>query len=627
MMKSKLLPILLGFLMSSFMISCKDEANEPDDNVATPTTTTSTSSTQDLIERKITIYVLGEDIQATSPYIRAISECEGWLMMDIAHDGLTNDQSRSFVLLSQTQQLGYYIYATPSLVLLSQFTDDIDEDLKHGKVMLMSVEGEYIRYAVVDSLLEHPTIVSQTMIKPIEETPSNARRRGYEESLGASIYRTMSRCFRSGSEEISDKFGWLSWLPVGRDAGSVASIWSSSIFAISLNQITDYNPDIAEEAYDEVVENNMFFLKQTIISSRRRAGMASAAFNLITKHSVIGKLWNDNNKVEETVSNGESDYTYPMFSTSRTMDNHYNTSVQVVVSQSQDYAITLSYDNVTENSATFHICIQDLVGTMGFISSMKLRIESFSGETQKIDFYDFSPTITVSNLKPVTGYLARVEMYAKGTECNSSLVTFVTKGQLELSPNELKFPLTGGTKEVKLKDIHEDILKSVTVTAPSWCEIVQSNTSFSVKTAASTGKRTGTITVSVVLIDDTNLSSSVEVTQEEIKLGWDNTRWKISGNVTTSGFGESGTSSGEFYLTVNSVANNDFSWISGTVDIADNISVNEAGQLCVTGSLNTAHWSMTLTRTSETTATCNFSGDDGLGYVSQHGTLSGLLIE
>lgn len=621
MMKNKLLPILLGLLMSSFIVSCND-ANAPEDIENEPTS-------HGLIEREITTYVLGEDVHKTSPYIRAISECEGWLIMDIVHDGLINDQSRSFVLLSQTQQLGYYIYATPSITILSQFTDNIDEGLTHGNVMFMSDEGEYIRYAVVNSLLENPTIVSQTMIQPVEETPgkSSAPRKKTMESLGASIYRTMSRCFRSGSEEISDKLGWTSWLP--GEPGNIAGIWSSSIFSISLNQITDYNPDIADEAYDEVIENNVFFLKQSIFSANKYTSLASTAFNLITKHSVIGKLWNDNNKIEETVSDGESDHTYPMFSSSRTIDQHYNTSVQVVVEQRQDYAITLTCDNVTENSATFHIRIQDLVGTMGFISSMKLHVESFSGETKYIDFYDMSPTITVSDLKPLTGYYARVEMYTKGTECNSSLVTFVTKGQLELTPNKLTFPLTGDTKEVKLKDIDADILKSVTVTAPSWCEIEQSNTSFTVKAAASKSKRTSTITVSATLINDTKVTSSVEVIQEEVKLVWDNTKWKFSGNVTTSGFGESATSYGEFYLNVNSVANNDFSWIFGSVNIGESISVNEAGQLSVSGSLtmdgSTARWSMTVTRTSETTATCDFRG--GSGPVSQHGTLSGILIE
>lgn len=618
-MKHKLLPLLMGALMSSFIISCRD-ANAPEESQNKPTTS-------NLIERKITTYVLGEDIHKTSPYIRAISECEGWLMMDIVHDGLTHDQSRSFVLLSQTQQLGYYIYTTPSITILSQFTNNIDEGLLHGNVMFMSIEGEYIRYAVVNSLLENPTIVSQTMIKPVSETPNNAPRARSGESLGASIYRTMSRCFRSGSEEISDKLGWTSWLP--GEPGNIASVWSSSIFAASLSRITDYNPDIADEAYDEVIENNTFFLKQSILSANKYTSLASTAFNLITKHSIIGKLWNDNNEIEETVSDGESDYTYPMFSSSRTMDQRYNTSVQVVVDQKQDYAITLTCDNVTENSATFHIRIEDLVGTMGFISSMKLRVEAFSGETQYVDFYDMSPTITVPDLKPLTGYYARVEMYAKGTECNSPIVTFVTKGQLELNPNKLIFPLTGSTKEVSLKDIDEEILKSYTVTAPSWCAIEQSNTSFAVKVAANKTKRTGTITVSAILIDGTKLTSSIEVTQEEIKLTWDNTKWKISGDVTTSGFGESATAYGELRLTINSVANNDFTWTTGDVDLADHISVNEAGQLYVTGSLtmdgSTAHWSMTMTRTSETTATCDFRGDNG--PVSQHGTLSGVLLE
>lgn len=141
--------------------------------------------------------------------------------------------------------------------------------------------------------------------------------------------------------------------------------------------------------------------------------------------------------------------------------------------------------------------------------------------------------------------------------------------------------------------------------------------------------KTGVVTVDAYMANATNpISKTIQVTWKP-QPTWDNTKWKFSGNVTTSGFGESATSYGEFYLNVNSVANNDFSWIFGSVNIGENISVNEAGQLNVNGAYtmdgSTARWSMTVTRTSETTATCDFRG--GSDLVSQHGTLSGVLIE
>ena len=632
----KIFGLLVALMVGTLLFSCKDK-NSPSAGGGGGGGNGGGGNdepTEELQVREVSIHVLNEEIVRQEPYIRATMQCEDWLFLDVANDALTHNESRTFVMLNQNDRLGYYVFATPTVTILSQFTgSNMLADFSQGNVMVISTEGEYIRYAVVNDFMNNPTIVSQSLVKD-EEQASNAisiRKASMEKSLGAAIYETMSRHFRAGSEEISEKMGWTSWLP--GQGGNVAGIWSSVIFAVSLGQITDCNPDLAEEVEMERAYNDLFFMKMSI-KSVKEVGLVATAYDLIVNHSVIGKIWGQSGDIEEKQVDESPEYSYPFYDASEVLDQRYDYSMSVVEEARPDYAITLSYGDVTETSANFYISIKDLVGTMAFISSMRLRVETAAGEAQYFDFYAMSTTINVSTLQPLTEYYARVEIYTKGTECCSNIVHFTTKGMLVLHPDQLSFTPQGGTKFVALQNMNSEIMKSFSVAAPSWCSIQKDALSFAVNVGAYQGQRNGTITVTAVLMDNTQVTASIPVKQEE--RSWDGTEWMLSGNVTTH-FpvpvdGKSSiTESCDTELIIRSVANNDFAWISQGQVILQNgtLSVNASNQLTINGSVTAEGVSIQIklvaTRTGEETITVTYNATGG-NSSTQDGNFTGYLM-
>ena len=44
----------------------------------------------------------------------------------------------------------------------------------------------------------------------------------------------------------------------------MAKFWSSVVFAVSLNQIHSYNPDLQEEIQEEIEQDNRYFINLTL---------------------------------------------------------------------------------------------------------------------------------------------------------------------------------------------------------------------------------------------------------------------------------------------------------------------------------------------------------------------------
>ena len=643
-------------------------------------------STLALTVREMKVNVVGEDVKKNAPYIRASVECCDWIILDVMHDGLSKEDSRSFVCLNQKDQLGYYLYATPTTTIISEFKDDINENLRYGNVVYMSAEGDYTRCAIVNSLLENPTILSDALLphKPDNYNPAGdtgnggnneggnggneggneggnggnqgggnggsgggiggigfAPKHSTRDTYGEEIYNIIARHFRDGAEDIQEKTGWLGFSLSRTDA--LVSVLTSAAFGLSLKQITDYNPDVAENLTEEINENNQFFIKM-YLKSLPYVSFTTNVLGLIRDHTIIGALWRDHNEIQETTDDdGDAYVTYPMFSSSRMVDERYQTKVVVVENEKPEYAISLTKNDVQETSASFSVRIENIAGNMPFISSMKLIAEPVgSGSASEVDFFDMSAQLTVSNLMPLTKYNAQVQIYAAGRSYTSNIVPFMTKGALELYPSSLHFPAKGGSRGVAIKNLSYDQVATLKVVGPEWCKIETSTSSFFVDVEASKQKRTGTIDVFVTLNDDrhTQVYGNMPVTQEDSELTWDGTKWLFHGNFSGTIEGKTISSEGDITIEVNSVENNDFSVTSQgqTIIQRGTVSVNESNQLVIegdysmhnpdVGTLN-LHSTITATRLTETTASAYFSGRatlDGLSEnISAH--LDGTLIE
>lgn len=617
-MKTKLIILLASSLLIATSCSNKDKNNNPE-----------TESPSQKQVHELTINVLSEDRQAESPYIRLMAECDGWVLFDIMHDGLENDSSRSFVFMSTEEQIGYYFYATPSFVLMSQFTDDPTESLVNGNVLLTSSDDKYTYVRVVKNILGQYDILSEKAV-PIENLARKMPQRNndYFTGLGKSTYESMSKHFKAGAEEINDATGILAWLPnkIGSAGSTIGSIWSALAFSASLHQIYDYNPELKEELNEQIEADNRFFVKM-LLSSNKYVSLAIKAFDAITMGTIIGKEWLSDGKLE--VENEDyGSVQYPMFSSSRVVNT--NNNVQTISTLKPAYIVRHSVSNISETSAEIYVSI-DATGSQSYISSMGVVYTNYTtGERKEVALSSMSQTITLSELDPCTSYMCYAYVKSMGERYTSSAELFTTKGQLQLIPSSLNFSSQGG-KEIILLSISEEIVSSLAVTGPSWCQLAYNSPAAAfIVTVPEYGKeRNGVVNVRVQLKGGETKTAQLPVAQTANT--WDNTSWVFGGNITTTGWGESSTDYMEITLRINSIANNDYALSISGASLSPTVSLSEDeghqlhGYFSFTFDGSTAVWNLDITRTSETTATCHL--DCSANGVHQYGTLNGTLIE
>ncbi len=615
-MKTKLFTLLFACITGLFMLSCSpNDNNNPNNPSSKPV-------------HKLTIDVLSENIQAEAPYIRLIAEYEDWIILDIMHDGLKKDSSRSFVFMSKEEQIGYYFYATPSFVIMSQFTNDPTKSLANGNVLLTSSDDKYTYVRVVKNILGEYEILSEKAVpneKLIQKMPQ--KNNDYFTGLGKSIYETMSKHFKAGAEEINDATGVLAWLPnnVGASGSSLGTIWSSVAFCASLYQIYDYNQELKDELSENIEVDDRFFVKM-LLSSNKYVALAIKAYDLIAKGTEIGKEWLSNGKLE--VENEDyGSVQYPMFSSSRIINT--NNNVQTISTLKPAYIVRHSVSGISETSAKVYVSIE-AIGSQSYVSSMGLVYTNYTnGEKKEVPLSSFGQTVTLSRLEPCTSYMCYAYVKSMGETYTSPAELFTTTGQLQLIPSSLNFSSEGG-KEIVMLSISEENVASLTVTGPSWCQLAYNSpaAAFIVTVPESEKERDGVVKVNVKLLGGETKTAQLPIAQTANT--WDNTNWVFGGNVTTTAPGMSPINGYmEMNLRINSIANNDYTLSTSGVTLSCSLSQESIHVL--RGTFSTSYdgmgfeWDIIITRTSRTTATCKL--DYSHNGVHQYGTLNGTLIE
>lgn len=246
---------------------------------------------------ELAIDVLSEDIHPDSPYIRLMAECDEWVLFDIKQDGLENDSSRSFAFMSKEEQIGYYLYATTDFVLMSQFTDDPTESLINGNVLVTHCTDKYTRCSVVKDFFGRQEILSETVIAEdihIAKLPK-------KDNYAASIRNTISKHFKDGAKQISEKISQLDWIipdkiePNGLD---VIDMWYIYAAAASTHQIEEFNPELKDVQHEQIAADNAYYI-DLLIRKSPLLDFALKVKDKIKNALAIGKQWFQKGEVED----------------------------------------------------------------------------------------------------------------------------------------------------------------------------------------------------------------------------------------------------------------------------------------------------------------------------------------
>ena len=202
----------------------------------------------------------------------------------------------------------------------------------------------------------------------------------------------------------------------------------------------------------------------------------------------------------------------------------------------------------------------------------------------------------------------------------------------ELYPTELTFIGKKSSRGVAVT-ANSNVLQWRITSMPTWLQREESTeSSFFLSVISSyynpTSTQTGVVTVEATLAGGVPPVTRTISVQWVPANEWDNTRWHFSGNITTSGYGDSVTNHEEFDLLIHSVSNNSGEIVvGGFIYRATNITEEDSNHLHCNFSYTydniTVNWTFSITRTGDATATGEWNTSQN--GVTQHGTLSGTL--
>ena len=599
----------------------------------------SNDSETEYVESHVTIHVLSEEVNATSPQIRLIAEHENWYMLDVTSGGLSHRDAHAFVLLCKDEMTGWFLYGSPTVVTMFPFSNS-DELLNPAKAIVIAEnEQGYSISAVQDIMTENYQIIltSQVDKDKMEQLPKrqNTTMDDYFDEYNKSILSTFKRIFSKMKSDIGN-VGDAAELAEFDDVSLLTDIYTKIAISMAEMQLYSFNPDLQEELEIRCKEMivsaiiNKIYAKIVPLPARMIAEFIYSAV-LNTK---IGQKWFGEGEIKEEEEGGSY---YPIF----TMGYHADQSLYPRMAEIQTiphkYSLSISKREVTENTASFNVSCRD-DGSYATITSMGIEYVNLStGERNRLSVDLFDSPIVITGLSPFTTYsVAAYLRCVTDSEVYSEWVDITTTGELVLTPTNLTFSPQGGSKLVAI-NVPETSISSWTVTGPSWCSIEKGTTSFFVDVPEYSSNRTGNIKVTVKLVDNTSLSATLPVKQEMTL--WNNTSWDFSGTLTMIMDGETYTYEDYFHLEIYDVESNQFSYSgSNLVSYNPKIRVDENNNLIIEedytftdfGITYSQHWTHTIQRISNTTAKTTLSGSNSVSNqtgMSVKGTYYGNLVE
>ncbi|MBQ9602390.1 MAG: hypothetical protein IJR42_01085 [Paludibacteraceae bacterium] len=527
--------------------------------------------------RELSIDVLSEEFHSDYPYVRMMAESEGWVLLELKDDKLQHN-SRAFAFMHEEEQIGYYLYALDSMVVMSQFTEDPMDNILENNVLVTMFYDEYIRCCVVRKIWEDQEILSEIVIPRSTKAKKMQRKDNYD----VSVYNDISDHFKYGATELNNKTSPLNWIQSSKsNAVNAATMWTTFAFAASLHQIYSGNPDLQDQLEERIKQDDRTFI-DLILRSYTAYDLASTVYHKIIDWTAIGKQWLADGKIEDaTEDEHHPTRIYPISYTAHQFEFHY-AEMREYLNAHPDCSALLEKEEVTENSARLFVTVSDLIGNddLGWLEKKLKYTNTTTGETKEQSFYDMSAHVTLNGLTSLTEYNCWAEVISSGKTYKSNAVTFITKGDLHMEPSSLTFKASGGSRGAALL-IDRDLLLGFDLNVPKWItKVDKAASSFFLDAGPNTSKEriVDVLRVSAYLKDGNTIYTTMPIIQEApAENQWNNTKWKICGSVDIKDKGwywnEDRTTHPEFILTIKNVDKNDFTIeIIKTVDSQESIS-------------------------------------------------------
>ena len=618
------------FILILPFIGCSEEKQQLFDNAGNNTEEPGgTGENEDPEEKTDTINFLllndGTDHSEIIP--RMIFTCYDWTGIELTEQ--TNLKYTSFQFVN-------HVNGDKILVVLDRHSITFLEydpitGVAGNKVYTITATGNDLRCTQSDFnwMTDEYTIISDSIYSGAN--PLKKSSRSYEDEFAEEIKEEFYEFFDAIGNSIT---AISDFLPISGQA--ICEIWTTVAVPMAQYMLYSDDPEKLKEISNGIIVEEGVVLTVNVTFTEKIRQALNLCYSCF-KGAQVYKYFADDNYTDEDYT---EEVSYSMFSSINSYRSKLYQAKTEIGELYESYSVSIQVSNVTEHSVTLYGDFRNLDGNMPYISSYGFQYYEDGSITERfnIEASRFPESVTITNLKPGTRYIARAYLRSMGKTYYSAIEYFTTKRVFEISPTLLNFEKDGGEKEVKVTLPSEEWTWTI-VSKPEWCEITSiTPESFRVKVEENqkATTRNGSITVKAEQSDGTTEEKNLTVEQAFSSL-WDGTSWNFEGTIKMPGEYDFHIN---FGLTIIDVANNKF-YFSGDftgTEKYNQISCNEEMQLVleytqkisVTEIYSEIKWKIVIQRTDDMNASATMTGyinvtDPDTGYSSTHysGTFHG----
>lgn len=447
----------------------------------------------------INILLLPKAASYDEPTPRMVAETDGWNIVE-----LTNPESPETMILhflNQKERNSHVMILTDSTALITTCTSSFSPN---KKAILAALTSDGMKAALCNVNWNSGTysIESETTI-----SNTTTRAAGYHDLDFAK--ESMFKMLDKLGERIDNLNNWAGYL--GTESSAVAEVWTNLVIPVAKYQLYSNDPEKLAEIKGEYIKSNT----ESILLNLMPSSVQRAWYGAHLATNYISDLWPyvESKIPEKEIPDYTNDNNLHYWVRNLSDIARWSVPLQETYEKTKPkYIVTISGPyNITETEATVEGRFELNEGNAVGIVNMGYIVTFPSGYERTVDAWNL-PETTIKDLQPGTRYKVCAFVKTPFERYCSEAKEFVTDGLLEISPTELAFESTGGSKGVVVT-VGNRMTWDIT-DKPDWCSITKGNGTFFVDVRSTEEARSGAITITATLANGKTKTGTVSVSQE-----------------------------------------------------------------------------------------------------------------
>ena len=481
---------------------------------------------------------------------------------------------------SAEDDLPVMVSAVGEQLLIAEYNPCHEEALPEQMLVAYRQGYDILLYACrYDAASEMLLPEGEAVVVPVQVLETDRVRSSANDDFDSEIRKTFYNFLNDLDAGIGKIGDAVDNLPSNKAAKAVCRVWSKFAIPVAKMQLYSDDPEMLAQIQEEYLSGEMQGWLDSLIDDIVSFFVPDdyEEYLPLAEKGWMAFLYGAENYnpaySDEEVARYMSPEELSVFNRRSTYASMQASSMRSEVGIPYDKYLVHAYvrgvDNTSAHLSGGFDCTD---GQQSYISEMGFYYWSKYEAEKQVTVTDLYAGVKISNLLPGTQYYAVAYLRSMGEEYQSTPISFITDFDFEVTPTELSFSGTGGTKGVAVQLADPDAEWKI-ARSPEWCRIEQGEATFFVTVEAATESRSGEIVVSCTTTAGVTYEKSVFVSQTSS--AWNYTTWNLSGTMGVEGE----TESVSFLLTIGDVAKGEVSIGAEAEGYQSSAYLDEAGNL------------------------------------------------